>query len=215
MCFSAHRHVRQFSVSRVCGGCVGAISLLSVRQRLRRACVSATRSRAREGAEAERTAHGLCKTGGGGGDPPMSAEVHFEALFLNVFFSMLFQMLFLRLRTLFWRFWASILATLGSFFGACIYLGSFLKIALPCRRELKNQGPGVTEIAQKSNKKCVWLRDCFGNTCACGPSGSRIPCRSRHKRNRGRICLRNSLQPKGAPPASSAARPSNSHGAHP
>ena len=92
----------------------------------------------------------------------MSAEVHFGALFLSVFFSMLFQMLFLRLRTLFWRFWASILSTLGGFLGAFGYLGSFLRIALPCRRELKNQGPGVTEIAQKSNNKCIWLWDCFG-----------------------------------------------------
>ena len=94
----------------------------------------------------------------------MSAEVHFEALFLNVFFSMLFQMLFLRLRTLFWRFRASILATLGVFFAALSSFGSFLKIALPCRRELKNQGPGVTEIAQKSNNKCIWLWDCFGKS---------------------------------------------------
>ena len=92
----------------------------------------------------------------------MSAEAHLGALFLNVFFSMLFQMLFLRLRTQFWRFWASILATLGDFLGAFGYLGSFLRIALPCRRELKNQGPGVTEIAQKSNKPCIWLWDCFG-----------------------------------------------------
>ena len=92
----------------------------------------------------------------------MSAEAHFGALFLSVFFSVLFQMLFLRLRTLFWRFWASILATMGGFFGVFSYLGGFLKIALPCRRELKNQGPGVTEIAQKSNNKCVWLWDCFG-----------------------------------------------------
>ena len=92
----------------------------------------------------------------------MSAEVHFEALFLNVFFSMLFQMLFLRLRTLFWRFWASILSTLGSFLGAFGYLSSFLRIALPCGRELKNQGPGVIEIARKSNKPCIWLWDCFG-----------------------------------------------------
>ena len=92
----------------------------------------------------------------------MSAEAHLGTLFLNVFFSMLFQMLFLRLRTQFWRFWASILATLGDFLGAFGYLGSFLRIALPCRRELKNQGPGVTEIAQKSNNKCIWLWDCFG-----------------------------------------------------
>ena len=98
----------------------------------------------------------------GGGLPSMSAEAHLGALFLNVFFSMLFQMLFLRLRTQFWRFWASILATLGDFLGAFGYLGSFLRIALPCRRELKNQGPGVTEIAQKSNKPCIWLWDCFG-----------------------------------------------------
>ena len=92
----------------------------------------------------------------------MSAEAHLGALFLNVFFSMLFQMLFLRLRTLFWRFWASILSTLEGFLGAFGYLGSFLRIALPCRRELKNQGHGVTEIAQKSNNKCIWLWDCFG-----------------------------------------------------
>ena len=52
--------------------------------------------------------------------------------------------------------------TLGCFFGAFRYLGSFLKIALPRRRKLKNQGPGVTEIAQQSNKTCVWLWDCFG-----------------------------------------------------
>ena len=92
----------------------------------------------------------------------MSAEAHFGALFLSVFFSVLFQMLFLRLRTLFWRFWASILSTLGGFLGAFGYLGSFLRIALPCGRELKNQSPGVTEIAQKSNKPCIWLWDCFG-----------------------------------------------------
>ena len=54
------------------------------------------------------------------------------------------------------------LPTLGGFFGAFSYLGSFLKILLPCRRELKNQGPGVTEIAQKTNKPCIWLWDCFG-----------------------------------------------------
>ena len=92
----------------------------------------------------------------------MSAEVHFETLFLSVFFSMLFQMLFLRLRTLFWRFWASILATVECFFAVFSYVRGFLKIALPCRRELKNQGPGVTEIGQKSNHKCIWLWDCFG-----------------------------------------------------
>ena len=32
------------------------------------------------------------------------------------------------------------------------YLGSFLKLVLPCRRELKIQGPGVIEIAKKTNK---------------------------------------------------------------
>ena len=26
----------------------------------------------------------------------------------------------------------------------------------------QNQGPGVTEIAQKKNKKCIWVWDCFG-----------------------------------------------------
>ena len=98
----------------------------------------------------------------GGGGVLMSAEAHLGALFLSVFFSVPFQMLFLRLRTLFWRFWASILATLECFFAVFSYIRGFLKIALPCRRELKNQGPGVTEIAQKSNKKCIWLWDCFG-----------------------------------------------------
>jgi len=92
----------------------------------------------------------------------MSAEAHRWPLFLNGFFGVLFQMLFLSPGTSFWRFWASIFATLGGFFGAFSYLGSFLKIALPCWRELKNQGPGVTEIGQKSNKKCIWLWDCFG-----------------------------------------------------
>ena len=92
----------------------------------------------------------------------MSAEAHlgalfFECLFLNAFSDALFEPW-----TSFWMSWASILATLGGFFGAFSYLGSFLKIALPCRRELKNQGPGVTEIAQKSNNKCIWLWDCFG-----------------------------------------------------
>ena len=92
----------------------------------------------------------------------MSAEAHFGTLFSRIFFSMLFQMLFLRLRALFWSFWASILATLGGFFAVCCYISMFLKIALPCGRELKDQGPGVTEIAQKSNNKCIWLWDCFG-----------------------------------------------------
>ena len=71
-------------------------------------------------------------------------------------------MLFLSLRTSFWRFWVSILSHFWVLFRTFGHLSSFLKIALPCRRELKNQGPGVTEIAQKSNKKCVWLWDCFG-----------------------------------------------------
>ena len=51
-------------------------------------------------------------------------------------------------------------------FGMCFavfsYLGSFLKIALPRKRELKYQGPGITEIEQKTNKKRIWLWDCFG-----------------------------------------------------
>ena len=72
-------------------------------------------------------------------------------------------MLFLSLRTSFWRFWVSILSHFWVLFRTFGHLSSFLRIALPCRRELKNQGPGVTEIAQKSNKKCVWLWDCFGN----------------------------------------------------
>ena len=52
--------------------------------------------------------------------------------------------------------------TLGYFSELLASWVVFLRIALPCRRELKNQGPGVTEIAQKSNKKCIWLWDCFG-----------------------------------------------------
>ena len=88
----------------------------------------------------------------------MSAEAHpgalfFECLFLNAFSDALFEPWMS-----YWR--------LGLYFGSLwehfSYLGSFLKIALPCRQELKNQGPGVTEIAQKSNNKCIWLWDCFG-----------------------------------------------------
>ena len=71
-------------------------------------------------------------------------------------------MLFLSLRTSFWRFWVSILSHFWVLFRTFGHLSSFLKIALPCRRELKNQGPGVTEIGQKSNNKCIWLWDCFG-----------------------------------------------------
>ena len=71
-------------------------------------------------------------------------------------------MLFLSLRTSFWRFWVSILSHCWVLFQTFGHLSSFLRIALPCRRELKNQGPGVTEIGQKSNNKCIWLWDCFG-----------------------------------------------------
>ena len=46
------------------------------------------------------------------------------------------------------------LEQVGCFFVAFSYLGSFLKIVFPCRRELKNQGPGVTQMAHKSNKNC-------------------------------------------------------------
>ena len=73
-------------------------------------------------------------------------------------------MLFLSLRTSFWRFWVSILSHIWVLFRTFGHLSSFFKIALPCRRELKNQGPGVTEIAQKSNNKCIWLWDCFGKS---------------------------------------------------
>ena len=52
--------------------------------------------------------------------------------------------------------------TLGCFFVAFSYLSSFLKVELPCRRELKNQGPRVTEMAQKSSTNCSWLWACFG-----------------------------------------------------
>ena len=71
-------------------------------------------------------------------------------------------MLFLSLRTSFWKFWVPILCHIWVLFWAFGHLGGFLRIALPCRRELKNQGPGITEIAQKSNNKCIWLWDCFG-----------------------------------------------------
>ena len=73
-------------------------------------------------------------------------------------------MLFLSLRTSFWRFWVSILSHFWVLVRTFGHLSSFLRIALPCRRELKNQGPGVTEIAQKSNNKCIWLWDCFGES---------------------------------------------------
>ena len=84
----------------------------------------------------------------------MSVWAHCWTLFLNAFFGMLFQTLFLSLRTPFWSFWAPILEHVGCFFSAFSYLGSFLKIVLPCRRELNIQGPGVIEIAKKSNKNC-------------------------------------------------------------
>ena len=45
--------------------------------------------------------------------------------------------------------------TLGCFLTAFSLIGIFLKIVLPCRRELKNQGPRVTENVQKSNKNCI------------------------------------------------------------
>ena len=87
-------------------------------------------------------------------------DTFFECLFLNAFSNAIFEPP------------DTILELLGTYFGArwvrfffssvFSYLGSFLKIALPCRRELKNQGPGVTEIEQKSNRKCIWLWDCFG-----------------------------------------------------
>ena len=54
----------------------------------------------------------------------------------------------------------SILSHFWVLFRTFGHLSSFLRIALPCRRELKNQGPGVTEIAQKSNTKDIWLWDC-------------------------------------------------------
>ena len=82
----------------------------------------------------------------------------FECLFWNVFSDAIFEPSDAILELL-----GTYLDDFGYFFVAFSYLGSFLKIVLPCGRELKNQGPGVTEIAQKSNKKCVWLWDCFGN----------------------------------------------------
>ena len=49
--------------------------------------------------------------------------------------------------------------TFGSFLGTFHYLGHFLKIVLPCRRELKKQGPGVTTFVQKTNinRPCLWV----------------------------------------------------------
>ena len=44
---------------------------------------------------------------------------------------------------------------MGCFLTAFNHIGIFLKIVLPCRRELKNQGPRVTENVQKSNKNCI------------------------------------------------------------
>ena len=80
----------------------------------------------------------------------------FECLFFNAFSDALFEAS------------DSILEVPGfnvGHFGICFavfsYLGSFLKIALSCGRELKNQGPGVTEIGQKSNKTYIWLWNCF------------------------------------------------------
>ena len=87
---------------------------------------------------------------------------HCWTLFLNAFFWMLFQTLFLSLRTSFWSFWAPILEHFGCFFLAFSYLGSFLKIVLPCRRELNIQGPGAIEIAQKTHKNYSWLWGCCG-----------------------------------------------------
>ena len=73
----------------------------------------------------------------------------FESLFLNAFSDAIFEPPDV------------ILELLGTYFGALwvlflafSYLGSFLKIVLPCRRELNIQGPGVIEIAKTSNKNC-------------------------------------------------------------
>ena len=72
-------------------------------------------------------------------------DTFFECLFLNAFSDAIFEPS------------DAILELLGTYLGAFFflafsYLGSFLKIVLPCRRELKNQGPRVTEITKKSNK---------------------------------------------------------------
>ena len=63
----------------------------------------------------------------------------------------------------------AILKPLGTYFGslwaACLafsYLSSFLKIELACGRELKNQGPRVNGMPQKSNTNCPGLWACFG-----------------------------------------------------
>ena len=81
----------------------------------------------------------------------------FECLFFNAFSDALFEASDPILEVLGFNF-----GHFGMFFAVFSYIRGFLKIALPCRRELKNQGPGVTEIAQTSNNKCIWLWTCFG-----------------------------------------------------
>ena len=71
-------------------------------------------------------------------------------------------MLFLRLGCHFGGSGPLFWLTLGCFFEAFSYLGTFLKIALPFGQGLKNQGPGITEIAQKSNNKYFQWWDCPG-----------------------------------------------------
>ena len=97
-----------------------------------------------------------------GGEVEMSVWTHCWALFLKAFF-----WCFLK-----WHFWdfgchsgafgLLFWFTLRCFFLAFSYLGTFSKIELPCRRQLENQGPGVTEMAQKSSTNCSWLWACFG-----------------------------------------------------
>ena len=72
----------------------------------------------------------------------------FESLFLNAFSDAIFEPPDAILELLGTYFWS----TLGVFFSAFSYLGSFLKIVLPCRRELNIQGPGAIEIAKKTHK---------------------------------------------------------------
>ena len=88
-------------------------------------------------------------TPGGGGRCQWARRLTLGHSFWVSFFQCFFRCLFLSLRMSFWRFWASILATLGGFFGAFSYLGSFLKIALPCGQELNNQGPGTLKLHTK------------------------------------------------------------------
>ena len=99
---------------------------------------------------------------GGTGVLAMSVWAHCWTLFLNAFLECFFRCSFWGFGLYFWGSGLQFGPLWEFFFAVFSYLGSFLKIALPCRRELKNQGPGVTEIAYKSNNKYFQWWDCAG-----------------------------------------------------